>query len=341
MLVILLLIATHGFPGSAWEQGGSWWRPARSVNFVAEFKGTHLKGTQRELFEPTTHPSKTFFHCGSNSLRYYRAVAEHTATESESILKSRLNKGIRNRRRLLMVEQLEHRQLLASRVDNAPDDHTDYWVLNVSNTPTSATLATASEIIAAKTTTRIEVDTGNRIVTAGSLPMSLNQQKLQTYRLTLAPPDSQPPTITEIIAAGSAWSPAFIDAVDGSGVGAGNGLGYSLASGLTMPNAGIDRIYIQFSEPVVGFDATNVVLLGVNVADYSSNPGALTVTYDSLNRRGLIQLATSIAKDKLRVGVSDAVTDTAFNSLDGDANASPGGDLNFRFNSLVGDASSG
>jgi hypothetical protein len=64
----------------------------------------------------------------------------------------------------------------------------------------------------------------------------------------------------------------------------------------------------------------------------------LTVSYDAANLRGVIQFANPITKDKLRIGVSDAVTDVASIALDGDANAIAGGILHFRFNILVGDA---
>ena len=147
--------------------------------------------------------------------------------------------------------------------------------------------------------------------------------------------DTTSPKVTEIIAAGSAWSTAFIDTVDGGGVGAGNGLGYSLTQGLTIPNSGVDRIYVQFSEPVVGFDASSVQLFGVNIADYAS---IAAVSYDSANMRGVIELSNIISKDKLRIGISDAVIDRSSNALDGDANGSAGGILDFRFNVLVGDA---
>jgi len=152
----------------------------------------------------------------------------------------------------------------------------------------------------------------------------------------LRPADVTPPTISSVIVSGSSWSPAFIDAVDGGGAGSGNGHGYSLAANTTLPNPGIDRIYVQFNEPVVGFTASNVKLLGSNLADYVS---IASVSYDSGNRLGLIQLTSpnTITKDKVRVGVSDFVTDIALNKLDGDANASAGGVFDFRFNVLVGD----
>ncbi len=125
------------------------------------------------------------------------------------------------------------------------------------------------------------------------------------------------PTVTDIIVSGSEWSTAFIDTVDGGGVGSGNGLGYALTPDLTLSNIGIDRIYIQFSEPVLGFNVSTLALLGSNL-DYRS--GALTVSYNALAMRGEVQLLVGIVNDRLRIGVSDSVTDLALNSLDGDSN---------------------
>jgi hypothetical protein len=141
-------------------------------------------------------------------------------------------------------------------------------------------------------------------------------------------------TVTGVFAAGSAWSNGLVDSVDGGGTGAGNGLGYLLTPGLRLPNSGINRIYVQFSEPVVGFNASNVALLGVNVASYTGN---LSVSYDALHRRGIIQINTAIVRDKLRLGVSDSVTDAALNPIDGDSNGVFGGVFNFRIEIIVGD----
>jgi RHS repeat-associated protein len=146
------------------------------------------------------------------------------------------------------------------------------------------------------------------------------------------------PTIVRVIATGSAWLDEFIDAIDGGGINGGNGIGYELTPGLTIPNIGFDSLYAQFSEPVIGFDATSVQLLGVDVSDYSMLPSFLTVTYDSVNMRGIISLPSSISRDKLRLGVSDSITDLAMKALDGDSNGLAGGVFDFRFNILVGDA---
>jgi hypothetical protein len=144
------------------------------------------------------------------------------------------------------------------------------------------------------------------------------------------------PTISGVFVSGSTWSSEFVDAIDGGGTGAGNGLGYAVTAGMIIANADVDRIYIQFSEPMVGFNASTFQLLGVDTADYA---GLTSVSYDSMNNRGVIQLSSSINRDKLRIGISDSVTNTVLLALDGDANDSPGGVFDFRFNVLVGDAS--
>ncbi|MFV2066188.1 MAG: beta-propeller fold lactonase family protein, partial [Pirellulales bacterium] len=79
--------------------------------------------------------------------------------------------------------------------------------------------------------------------------------------------DTAAATITDVIIGSSFWTNAgFIDAVDGGGTGAGNGLGLSLpGSGQlrNLPWINIDKIYIQFSEDVAAaFSAANLALVG-------------------------------------------------------------------------------
>ncbi len=178
---------------------------------------------------------------------------------------------------------------------------------------------------------------------------SLEARKLLTGTLSLDLPiadvageeaqgtivDQTPPTVTGIYAAGSNWSPAFVDAVDGDGHGAGNGLGSKLTPGASISNRGFDRLYIQFSEPVVGFDEAHVALLGVNQADFG---GSMRVSYDAVNHRGMIQLGGAVTREKLRLGVSSVITDSSGNALDGDDNGSAGGLLEMRFDAFAGDA---
>ncbi len=151
--------------------------------------------------------------------------------------------------------------------------------------------------------------------------------------------DITPPTISSIILGGTTWGAPFF-------AGSGNGVGNVVPAGATVPNGGINRIYIQFSEPVVGFSASSFSLLGVNLANYST---ISTVTYNATTRRGEIVLASAsnigdafvgnaINIDKLRIGVASTVVDAAGNALDGNGDNVPGGLFDFRFNVLVGDA---
>jgi choice-of-anchor B domain-containing protein len=144
------------------------------------------------------------------------------------------------------------------------------------------------------------------------------------------------PTVSNVYVAGSNWSPALIDAIDGGGTGAGNGLGYVVTPGQTLPNNGINRIYLQFDKQVVGVTGASAVLFGSTLTDYA---GILTVTYDDVRRLGILQLASPIGRDKLRVGVNaNAVLDLAGNTLDGSGSGQPGSHFDFRFNVLIGDA---
>jgi hypothetical protein len=167
-----------------------------------------------------------------------------------------------------------------------------------------------------------------RITYAGR---TVNYEEIETVSVT----DNTAPVVTSVIVASSTWLPGFIDAVDGGGANSGNGLGLEIGAGVIVANQGIDRIYIRFSEPVVGFNAARFALLGSNIATYVT-----TVSYDSNAMQGFVQLSTPISIDKLRVGVSQGVTDAVSNQLDGDNSGSAGGHFNLRFDVLVGDANS-
>ncbi|WP_436714749.1 integrin alpha [Roseiconus lacunae] len=165
---------------------------------------------------------------------------------------------------------------------------------------------------------------------------------------TITASDVTPPEVVDVIVSSSAWSNAMIDVVDGSG--AGNGLGLSLPGAeQTRPApwaSGIDTIYVVFSEDVGStFTAANLSFIGTTQADYL--PSA-TVQYgvDGPNV-GTITLSQPILRDSLLLQIRDAVTDAAGNALDGEwtddvsnqsGNGTAGGDLNFRFNVLFGDA---
>ena len=161
--------------------------------------------------------------------------------------------------------------------------------------------------------------------------------------------DTIAPRITDVIVASSAWSPAFIDLVDGGGAGAGNGLGLSLPGPGQMRNlpwiSGIDRFYIQFSEYVAAdFVAGNVSLLGSNIADYKPN---LSLQYGVHGTNmGTLQLSAPVTNDTLLLTVFDLLADPSGNPLDGEwsdnsstvsGDGTVGGQFNFRIDILAGD----
>lgn len=157
-----------------------------------------------------------------------------------------------------------------------------------------------------------------------------------------------PPTITDVILASSQWSPAMIDAVDGGGLGGGNGLGYSLVGAHQLQNlvwSGIDQIYVLFSDDVSGyFNANHVALVGGSNSNYAPQ---MTLTYGQAGPNiGALLLSQPIAGDSLMLALSEAIQSSAGIALDGDWTAGvstqsgdglPGGQFNFQFNVLRGD----
>jgi len=151
--------------------------------------------------------------------------------------------------------------------------------------------------------------------------------------------DIAPPIVTGVFLARvgvNGWNANLIDAFDGGGnvIGVGNTIGIQLSPNQIVPNGSLNRIVVQFNEPVVGFNAGRFSLTGVNTPNHSAN---ITVSYDSANNRGIIDLTGPITRDRLRIGVSDAVTDVAGNLLDGNQAGGAGGIFDLLFNILVGD----
>ncbi len=168
----------------------------------------------------------------------------------------------------------------------------------------------------------------------GSLTSSNRLPVTWTGIENVANPDSTPPTITGLFFANSAWTAAQIDAFDGGGQNAGNGLGLQATPGSAISNGGFNRIIVQFSEPVVGFGVGSFQLLGINTPNYS---GVSSVGYESATNRGIINLSTPLNRDRLRIGVWDQVADAAGNLLDGDLAGGAGGNYDIQFTVLVGD----
>ncbi|KAA5540459.1 hypothetical protein FYK55_20830 [Roseiconus nitratireducens] len=142
-----------------------------------------------------------------------------------------------------------------------------------------------------------------------------------------------PPQVLAVIAGSTAWDPVFIDAVDGGGVGAGNGLGIQLSDQLAVPHSQMDRLYVQFDQDMAPVTANDFEVLGT----VQGGIPVVNVLYSAATQTAELQLGAVIGFDKIRLAVSDALQNQAGQSLDGDGNGSPGGVLDLRFNVSPGD----
>ncbi len=153
--------------------------------------------------------------------------------------------------------------------------------------------------------------------------------------------DHVPPVIECVYVDGNAWSPDFRAAL-------GSGPGHALRTGDEqldpLPWTGIDTVRVRFSEHVE-VDANALVLTGTRGGTYALDANAFE--YDSASRTAVWRLDQPIARDRLTLTVSQAVTDPAGNALDGAwaegsddwPTGGPGqpADLVFRFHCLPGD----
>ncbi len=144
--------------------------------------------------------------------------------------------------------------------------------------------------------------------------------------------DTTPPQVQRIIVGSSQWSASFIDAIDGGGMGSGNGLGIELGAATgVLPWSNINRVYVQFSENV-----SNLTSASIDLKD-STGQVPRVVSYDANQFIATISLNSALSFAKLGLAVADSVNDTSGNQLDGDASGSAGGIFAFRFDILAGD----
>ena len=167
------------------------------------------------------------------------------------------------------------------------------------------------------------------------------------------------PTVTNVVLSGTTWTPAFLSSL--ALLGSQNVGGYSIPVGggsqlLTLPAGNIDQIKVTFSENVT-VDQSDLLLTGVNTPSYDVADG--TFSYDPVTFTATWTLPGPIGADKLMLALnadgSDAIHDDAGTRLDGDwanpasttdtgtsaypsGNGTAGGNFDFRFNVLPGDA---
>ena len=140
--------------------------------------------------------------------------------------------------------------------------------------------------------------------------------------------------VLDVIVSGSGFLAGFVDAVDGDGIGAGNGVGYSLAGDHqleSLPWNNIDTLYVQFTGDVSATLTDGSVLLrGTNGGDYDL--GQISV---DANNVATIPVLDGIGTDSLVLTIFEGTVSTSNGTV---IAGSDGGQFDFFFNVLVGDA---
>ena len=181
---------------------------------------------------------------------------------------------------------------------------------------------------------------------AAALPIgAANDGEVEDYTVSI----DEAPRVTNVWVSSGSWTQSFLDELAALGVGDAT-YGYAIPVGSadqlkTLPWFNIDEVAIQFSGDVIVVEG-NLGLMGVEVTQYGyASPG---FSYDNVTYVATWTLDQQIDQpDKLLIDLS-GVTDTASNALDGEwtnevstypsGDGAPGGDFQFRFNVLPGDA---
>lgn len=170
---------------------------------------------------------------------------------------------------------------------------------------------------------------GDNLIESRQIDLAGNVGAAGTLAFTL---DTIAATVTAVYASSTQWSAAFIDAVDGGGVGSGNGLGFAISSDVTLPWANVNRLYIQFSEGVTEVSTTTIELRN------STQTLPFAVSFDPTSFIATLDFASPLVFSKLRLAAAESLVDIAGNGLDGNASGAAGGVFDFRLNVVPGDA---
>ena len=186
---------------------------------------------------------------------------------------------------------------------------------------------------------------GSSPVTVAGADGGLNEGGLPLTTVDGSVVIGTPPQVSNVLVDGTAWSSNFLSYL--SGLNAANVKGYSIPTGAsqsnTLPWINLNQISIGFTEDVV-VHQNSLQLVGVNVPNYTFSG----FIYNSTTHIATWSLASPIATDKLRLDLSDSVTDTFGNALDGEwtdgsstfpsGNGQANGAFHFSFNVVPGDA---
>jgi hypothetical protein len=186
------------------------------------------------------------------------------------------------------------------------------------------------------------------VVSSYRLTTALDGRPVEEFTLSFdhVPP---PPTVTQVYVGSSAWTPSFRGYLQARGLGS-DAFGFAIGGGaeqlLSLPWAGLDRVSIRFSAPVVVAEA-DLAVRGVTVPSYRFTSFA----YDPATRTATWTLDRPVSADKLLLdlasGAQSGVRGTSGQPLDGEwADGQPaypsgdgaaGGHFRMRLNALRGD----
>jgi hypothetical protein len=152
-----------------------------------------------------------------------------------------------------------------------------------------------------------------------------------------------PPHVTAVLVDSTAWSAAFLNYLNASGLGVG---GYAVPAGArqiaTLPWDNINQVKVRFDEPVT-IQMSSLALMGINVGSYA----VASFSYDATTYTATWTLAAPVGADKLQLNLSDAVVNANGQPLDGEwtngtsafpsGGAAGVGNFQFLFDVLPGD----
>ena len=140
--------------------------------------------------------------------------------------------------------------------------------------------------------------------------------------------------IADVILSSSDFSANFVDAIDGDGINAGNGLGFSLVGDqqlTSLPWQNLNTIYLQFLTDVSGsLEDGDIFLTGTNGGDYSLGP----ISFDTDTLVATVPIIGGIDVDSLVISIFE---NTVIDSFGDPVIGNDGGQFNFNFNVLPGD----
>jgi hypothetical protein len=162
------------------------------------------------------------------------------------------------------------------------------------------------------------------------VPVFTANRELDVVRAAIETPELVAPLVIDVFAGSTQWDVGFVNHLEAEGMA-------SIATDrwAILPFAGADQIKVKFSEDVL-VGLSDLKLIGQNEAEY----GFREFTYDADTATAIWTLATPIGADTVSISiraVNDSVTDIVGNSLDGDANGSPGGTFLAQYDVLPGD----